>query len=142
MSLATKLNVSSVSLPLLYPHFHSYRRPLSTSRSLREDEQASGIPRWKATPKRMKAPYRMRPEPSNNTFIVNEDPYTLDKAYKRLLGANGDKILSEERKWQAVTHKSFDQGRRGHNEILACYGNTKPAFTFHKYLTEISELRT
>lgn len=31
-------------------------------------------------------------------------------------------MLSEEIKWLAVTHKSFDQGRRGYNDRLALLG--------------------
>lgn len=39
-----------------------------------------------------------------------------------MLGEDGDKMLSEEVKWLAVTHKSFDQGRRGFNDRLAFIG--------------------
>lgn len=39
-----------------------------------------------------------------------------------MLGEDGDKMLSEEVKWLAVTHKSFDQGRRGFNDRLAFVG--------------------
>jgi large subunit ribosomal protein L15 len=39
-----------------------------------------------------------------------------------LLGNGGDKVLSDETKWLAVTHKSFDQGRRGFNDRLAFLG--------------------
>jgi len=31
-------------------------------------------------------------------------------------------MLTEEVKWLAVTHKSFDQGRRGYNDRLAFFG--------------------
>jgi large subunit ribosomal protein L15 len=55
-------------------------------------------------------------------FKVNEDPKRVDDAYKRMLGADGDKMLSEEVKWLAVTHKSFDHGRRGFNDRLAYLG--------------------
>ena len=53
---------------------------------------------------------------------VNSDPAVLDGFYKRMLGRDGDKVLSEEVKWLAVTHKSFDQGRRGFNDRLAFLG--------------------
>lgn len=46
----------------------------------------------------------------------------MDEFYRSLLGPNGDKMLSEEIKWLAVTHKSFDQGRRGYNDRLALLG--------------------
>ncbi|KAG6355975.1 hypothetical protein INS49_015360 [Diaporthe citri] len=42
--------------------------------------------------------------------------------YERFLGRNGSKLLPEEIKWLAVTHKSFDFGRRGFNTRLAYYG--------------------
>lgn len=42
--------------------------------------------------------------------------------YNRLLGREGDKMLPEEVKWLAVTHKSFDYGRRGFNTKLAYFG--------------------
>ena len=57
-----------------------------------------------------------------NDFRVNEDPQKLDRVYNRVLGRMGDKMLSEEVKWLAVTHKSFDHGRRGYNDRLAFLG--------------------
>lgn len=51
----------------------------------------------------------------------------LDKFYIEFLGPGGDKMLSEEVKWLAVTHKSFDQGRRGFNDRLAFLGKWLPA---------------
>jgi large subunit ribosomal protein L15 len=42
--------------------------------------------------------------------------------YNRLLGRDGEKMLPEEIKWLAVTHKSFDYGRRGFNTKLAYFG--------------------
>jgi large subunit ribosomal protein L15 len=42
--------------------------------------------------------------------------------YVRLLGEGGDKLLSEEVKWLAVTHQSYDQGRRGFNDRLSYLG--------------------
>ncbi|KAJ5089133.1 hypothetical protein N7532_007817 [Penicillium argentinense] len=55
-------------------------------------------------------------------FHVNSDPGVLDKFYIQMLGNGGDKMLSDEVKWLAVTHKSFDQGRRGFNDRLAFLG--------------------
>lgn len=46
----------------------------------------------------------------------------LDQFYIRMLGTGGDKVLSEEVKWLAITHKSFDQGRRGFNDRLTLLG--------------------
>jgi large subunit ribosomal protein L15 len=53
---------------------------------------------------------------------VNKDPRRLDEMYTRLLGSDGPSLLSDETKWLAVTHKSFDHGRRGFNDRLAYFG--------------------
>lgn len=79
-------------------------------------------PRWKETPPAMKAPVRLRAVPGKKEYVVNSDPLLLDHFYIRFLGPEGDKMLSEETKWQAVTHKSFDQGRRGFNDRLGYLG--------------------
>lgn len=60
--------------------------------------------------------------PARKIWHVNEDPEKVDAVYNRFLGKNGDKMLPDEIKWLAVTHKSFDQGRRGFNTRLAYYG--------------------
>ncbi|MCJ1293736.1 hypothetical protein MMC34_005291 [Xylographa carneopallida] len=70
----------------------------------------------------MVAQVRMRPRKPNNEYRVNEDPQRLDQVYVQVLGQDGDKMLSEEVKWLAITHKSFDQGRRGYNDRLAFFG--------------------
>ncbi|MCJ1341959.1 hypothetical protein MMC31_000137 [Peltigera leucophlebia] len=69
----------------------------------------------------MTAPFRSKP-PVQNLFVVNHDPNRLDDVYINMLGTNGDRLLTEEVKWLAVTHKSFDHGRRGFNERLAFLG--------------------
>ncbi|KAF6218827.1 hypothetical protein HO133_005370 [Letharia lupina] len=70
----------------------------------------------------MMAPIRSKPPVANNDFAVNEDPERLDNVYNRVLGKEGYKMLTDEVKWLAVTHKSFDHGRRGFNERLAFLG--------------------
>ena len=71
----------------------------------------------------MTAPVRARPPTiRNNDFAVNEDPRLLDTTYVHVLGIEGDKMLTEEVKWLAVTHKSFDHGRRGYNDRLSFLG--------------------
>ena len=88
-----------------------------------EEAEAARLPRWKATPPRMTAPFRSKPPTFKpNDFPVNEDPERLDKVYVDLLGKKGDQVLTEEVKWLAVTHKSFDHGRRGYNDRLAFLG--------------------
>jgi large subunit ribosomal protein L15 len=67
-------------------------------------------------------PIRVRPRPRNQEWPVNDDPRKLDQALNRFLGEDGHKLLSEETKWLAVTHKSFDQGRRGFNDRLSYLG--------------------
>lgn len=61
-------------------------------------------------------------DPQRKVWSVNEDPKLLDAMYNRFLGRDGDRLLPDEIKWLAVTHKSFDQGRRGFNTKLAYYG--------------------
>ena len=81
----------------------------------------SDRPRWQAPPPRMTAPFRSKP-PVDNDYPVNEDPGKLDRVYERILGPDGHKLLTEEVKWLAITHKSFDHGRRGYNDRLAFLG--------------------
>ncbi|KAK5088265.1 hypothetical protein LTR05_002482 [Lithohypha guttulata] len=69
----------------------------------------------------MKAPVRTRPQ-RQKPFTVNSDPTNLDAMYTRFLGRTGPKMLSDETKWLAVTHKSFDHGRRGFNDRLSFLG--------------------
>lgn len=100
-------------------------QPFSTttpSRAPEYDAEAADRPRWRQTPPRMQAPFRIRPAAKGGVFKVNEDPKRLDDAYVKLLGPGGDKVLDEEAKWLAVTHKSFDHGRRGFNDRLAYLG--------------------
>ncbi|KAL1303989.1 hypothetical protein AAFC00_000434 [Neodothiora populina] len=70
----------------------------------------------------MAMPVRTRRAPQQPAFLVNESPEVLDNAYRRLLGKDGDRMLPEELKWLAVTHKSFDHARRGFNDRLAYLG--------------------
>lgn len=74
----------------------------------------------------MTAPYPARAKPATwQPFKCNSNPQKLDEVYVKFLGLNGPKLLSEETKWLAVTHKSFDHGRRGFNERLAFLGKLK-----------------
>ncbi|KAF1918921.1 ribonuclease-III-like-domain-containing protein [Ampelomyces quisqualis] len=91
----------------------------SPSRAPGDDTEGADRPRWQQTPPRMTAPYRIRPQAQGGVFKVNEDPKRLDEAYIRMLGPGGNKALGDEAKWLAVTHKSFDHGRRGFNDRLA-----------------------
>lgn len=85
-------------------------------------DNAASSPRWSRHPNALRAPHRIRPKSDADTWTVNEDPLALDEFYVRFLGAEGDKLLPEDVKWLAVTHKSFDQGRSGFNERLAFLG--------------------
>ena len=77
----------------------------------------------------MKGAFRLNPikNPSRVEWKVNDDPAKLDDMYVRFLGRDGARMLSEETKWLAVTHKSFDQGRRGFNSRLAYFGTLDEA---------------
>ncbi|KOS17215.1 54S ribosomal protein L15 [Escovopsis weberi] len=81
-------------------------------------------PRWKETPAQMKAPWQLdfAKNPKNKVWAVNNNPARLDEMYEKLLGPGGSRMLPEELKWLAVTHKSFDYGRRGFNDRLALMG--------------------
>ncbi|KAF3479763.1 RNase III domain-containing protein [Arthroderma uncinatum] len=109
-------------LPFCSQSQSSSRRRISSTHAPQEQQTVSApTPRWQQTPPAMKAPVRLRTS-SREEFKVNSDPAVLDNFYVRVLGQDGDKLLSEEVKWQAVTHKSFDQGRRGFNDRLAYFG--------------------
>ena len=86
------------------------------------DVERDDRPRWQQTPRAMVAPVRLKTYKPGNEYPVNEDPRRLDQAYVQILGQGGDKMLTDEVKWLAVTHKSFDQGRRGYNDRLAFFG--------------------
>ncbi|KAF2125549.1 hypothetical protein P153DRAFT_348834 [Dothidotthia symphoricarpi CBS 119687] len=92
------------------------------SRGPEPDTETADRPRWQQTPPQMRAPFRIRPLARGGVFEVNEDPKRLDDAYIRMLGPGGDRVLDDEVKWLAVTHKSFDHGRRGFNDRLAFLG--------------------
>ncbi|KAJ1329783.1 large subunit ribosomal protein L15 [Microdochium nivale] len=103
-------------------------RPFSTSpAALSETAEApasGSLPRWAQTPERMKAPFspHITKDPARSRWKVNEDPKKLDRALFQFLGPEGERLLPDELKWLAVTHKSFDQGRRGFNDRLAFLG--------------------
>lgn len=91
---------------------------------LESAQQSDSAPRWSQTPAGMKAalPMDFAKNPRNKMWSINSSPERLDDMYNRLLGPGGAKMLPEELKWLAVTHKSFDQGRRGFNDRLALMG--------------------
>jgi len=104
----------------------------------------------------MKAPFspHITKDPSRSRWKVNDDPKRLDKALSQFLGRDGDRLLPDEIKWLAVTHKSFDQGRRGFNDRLAFLGRqictyestqsilTSPARTVEPEADPYAHLRT
>jgi large subunit ribosomal protein L15 len=86
------------------------------------DVDRDSPPRWSQTPPALKAPVRVRPPRISQPLKINKDQRKLDEFYIKFLGRDGDKMLSEETKWLAVTNKSFDAGRRGFNDRLAFFG--------------------
>ncbi|KAI1747393.1 RNase III domain-containing protein [Xylaria castorea] len=137
MALKTSRSAVSLSRQALR-HYNSQNAPsvavahplaLTTSRTFatsvsRPSEATAEAPRWSYTPERMKAPFspHITKDPSRSRWHVNDDPQRLDNALNTLLGRDGERMLPEELKWLAVTHKSFDQGRRGFNDRLAFLG--------------------
>ncbi|QIX01634.1 hypothetical protein AMS68_007151 [Peltaster fructicola] len=91
-------------------------------------EDRMQLPRWKQTPPAMKMAFRLRPMPNQPKWKVNEDQELLDKALDRFIGdaagrgVKGRDVLTDEVKWLAVTHKSFEQGAQGYNDRLAFLG--------------------
>lgn len=83
---------------------------------------ANTRPRWSHTPPAMAAPIRSRLPRRDEPWRCNDDPQKLDGMYVRFLGPGGHTLLSDETKWLAVTHKSFDHGRRGFNDRLSYLG--------------------
>lgn len=106
---------------------NSQRRNVSTAPAqYREMEVERSIPRWAQTPPAMKAPFTVKNMRSvGGRHDVNKDPKRLDDMYVRFMGRDGPKLLSEETKWLAITHKSFDHGRRGFNDRLAFLGTSR-----------------
>ncbi|KAF7884935.1 hypothetical protein EAF00_010753 [Botryotinia globosa] len=96
---------------------------ISTSRSdTQYHEERGARPRWSYTPPQMKLPFNPRANHDIPTWEVNSDPERLNRFYIQFLGRGGDEVLTDEVKWLAITHKSFDQGRRGFNDRLAYFG--------------------
>ena len=115
---ASKLLSRSLGLPASHSFATSHARHYEPNPYA---DPPNDRPRWQAPPPRMTAPFRSKPVVDND-YPVNEDPEKLDRVYERVLGPDGHKMLTEEVKWLAVTHKSFDHGRRGYNDRLAFLG--------------------
>ena len=75
----------------------------------------------------MAMPVRTRQRNQASAFKINSDPEKLDAALKRMIGNGAPSMLPEEIKWLAVTHKSFDHGRRGNNDRLSYLGMSRDA---------------
>jgi large subunit ribosomal protein L15 len=98
------------------------RSTSSSSPYSSEMEVTRPPPRWSYTPPATKAPVGMNIRDPSGRYSVNKDPRKLNEMYIRMLGVGGEEWLSDETKWLAVTHKSFDHGRRGFNERLSFLG--------------------
>ncbi|KUI70210.1 hypothetical protein VM1G_06321 [Cytospora mali] len=103
-----------------------------------EEDVEEARPRWSYTPEGLKGAHGFSLNkikvPHRAIWHVNEDPAKLDEFYERFLGRNGSRMLPEEVKWLAVTHKSFDYGRRGFNTRLAYFGRQ---IMVHEAMNEI-----
>lgn len=114
----------------------AFSRNVSTAAPQRSEMEVDNEarPRWSYTPPAMTAPVRSRLPRREEPWKVNDDPKKLDSFYVRFLGPGGEKMLTDETKWLAVTHKSFDHGRRGFNDRLSYLGRTVAASYFGKQL--------
>lgn len=102
--------------------------------------EAAQTPRWAQTPPAMKAPVRSKPYPPGyQPFVVNQEPAKLDAMYAKFLGKNGPRMLSDETKWLAVTHKSFDHGRRGFNDRLAFLGSSPTSDLERQWINKLEQ---
>ncbi|KAI0437954.1 RNase III domain-containing protein [Xylaria telfairii] len=120
-------NVSSAAVahPLASTSLRTFATSASRSSEAEAEAKATAeAPRWSYTPERMKAPFspHITKNPSRSVWKCNDDMNKLDQALNNFLGRDGERMLPEELKWLAVTHKSFDQGRRGFNDRLAFLG--------------------
>lgn len=111
-------------IALHWPKLNPSARALSTESSDQYEPQAGtqGRPCWAATPPRMTAPVRSKPPVLGNEFPINESQELLDEVFDNVLGRKGHEMLPKEAMWLAVTHKSFDHGKRGYNDRLAFFG--------------------
>jgi large subunit ribosomal protein L15 len=78
-------------------------RSFSTTLAKRDNSFAShDEPRWKQTPPQMKMPFRLRPEPKQPVWKVNEEVELVDEAFDKFVGqaggkgARGSELLPEE----------------------------------------------
>ncbi|KAL2866245.1 mitochondrial 54S ribosomal protein mL57 [Aspergillus lucknowensis] len=117
---------AQLALPLVRPSSAQLALPLVrrnySTPAEEEPVDYASKPRWSYTPPRAKAPFSLHYNSRRPEFPVNSDPQVLDRFYVGFLGPGGENVLNEETKWLAVTHKSFDQGRRGFNDRLAFLG--------------------
>ncbi|KAK6442030.1 hypothetical protein LTR95_001742 [Oleoguttula sp. CCFEE 5521] len=76
----------------------------------------------------MRMPQRIRPQPKQPMWKVNDEAEPLDAAFDKFIGnaagrdVRGREALDEEVKWQSLTHRSFDHARRPYNDKLAFLG--------------------
>ena len=130
------LRLSRHRMPRAYPPVAvPSLRSISSAKALRQDAdtEAADRPRWQRTPPAMSMPVRARPKPKGPEYQVNDDPRKLDQVYSNILGTrNCSEQLSDEVKWLAVTHKSFDHGRRGFNDRLAFLGMSTTTGPHHR----------
>ncbi|EPS39958.1 hypothetical protein H072_6279 [Dactylellina haptotyla CBS 200.50] len=101
--------------------------PLAINRPLQQVQQQPAPPQMATPPPGYRLNKITRPYVPVSThqrvpFAVNESLEVLDEMYRKLLGEGGDKALTDEVKWQCVTHKSFDHGLQPYNTKLTFYG--------------------
>ncbi|KAF3158830.1 hypothetical protein TWF106_011229 [Orbilia oligospora] len=125
-TLPTNHQRSSPSTGLSNRQFHASASP-AISRPLQQVQQQPVPPQINTPP----AGYRMnkitRPFVPVAThmrvpFAVNTSLDVLNDMYNKLLGEGGANALTDDIKWQCVTHKSFDHGLQPYNTKLAFYG--------------------
>jgi len=93
-------------------------RSFSTTLAKSAGAPSPDEPRWKQTPPQMKMPFRLRPQPNQPEWTVNDNPELVDDAFDKFVGQVGGKgtrgceLLPEEIKvgrrssvpWLSIEH--------------------------------------
>ena len=82
----------------------SFSTTTSASResNVEESSPEEEVPRWARTPRAMQMPIRLRPQPNQPVWRVNDKPEVLDEVYDQILGklssTRGSEMLDSETK--------------------------------------------
>ena len=72
------------------------RRKRDTSRIAHPSQTSQDLPRWSQTPPAMQMPIRLRPQPKQPEWRVNDQPEVLDEMYDRFIGRAGESAKGQD----------------------------------------------